>query len=86
MNPNPHVVIPPAADLYQIVQLLGRLEGRIDAYMSAQARHELHQDTLTDRVNKLEHGYAKLLGAAGVIGALASVGATFLQTFIGLPT
>ena len=63
----------------QILVALGRLEGKVDALISRQAVHDEELQRHDVRLRNLEQGRSWLLGAAAVIGAVAS----FISTKIG---
>jgi hypothetical protein len=62
----------------QILVALGRLEGKVDALMTRQALHDEDIQRHDVRLRQLEQGRSWLLGAAAVIGAIASFVATKL--------
>ena len=62
----------------QILVALGRLEGKVDALMTRQALHDEDIQRLDVRLRQLEQGRSWLLGAAAVVGAIASFVATKL--------
>ena len=64
----------------QILVALGRLEGKVDALISRQAVHDEELQTHDERLRDLEQGRSCILGAAAVIGAVAS----FIATKLGV--
>tara|TARA_R100000742_G_C4198512_1_gene28352 strand:- start:175 stop:384 length:210 start_codon:yes stop_codon:yes gene_type:complete len=56
----------------QILIALGRLEGKVDALIARQAIHDEELQRHDVRLRQLEQGRSWLLGAAAVIGAVAS--------------
>jgi|TARA_R100000655_G_scaffold94765_1_gene136320 hypothetical protein len=56
----------------QILVALGRLEGKVDALISRQAVHDEELQRHDARLRNLEQGRSWLLGAAAVVGAVAS--------------
>ena len=62
----------------QILVALGRLEGKVDALISRQAVHDEELQRHDVRLRQLEQGRSWLLGAAAVLGGLASFVATKL--------
>jgi hypothetical protein len=59
-------------DINQIMMALGRLEGKVESLLGMQRMHAEDIEKLDKRVRLLEHSKAWLMGAAGVIGAVAS--------------
>lgn len=55
----------------EILLALGRLEGKVDAMMSSLRVQEQELKTLEKRIRELEQSRAWMLGAAGVIAAIA---------------
>lgn len=55
----------------EILLALGRLEGKVDAMMSSLRIQEQELKTLEKRIRELEQSRAWMLGAAGVIAAIA---------------
>ena len=55
-----------------IMLSLGRLEGKVDALMGQQGRHQSDMDNLDDRVRSLEGHKAQLLGVCAAIASAAS--------------
>jgi len=64
----------------QILVALGRLEGKVDALITRQALHDEDIQRLDTRLRQLEQGRSWLLGAAAVVGAIAS----FIATKLGV--
>ncbi len=64
----------------QILVALGRLEGKVDALISRQAVHDEELQRHDVRLRDLEQGRSWILGAAAVIGAVAS----FIATKLGV--
>jgi hypothetical protein len=56
-----------------ILLILGRLEGKVDALVTAVGTHEEHVEKLEARIRSLENSRAWLLGAATIISAAVSV-------------
>lgn len=52
---------------------IGRLEGKVDSILATMRQHGEELDRLDSRVRKLEQSRSWMLGAAGVVGALASL-------------
>lgn len=62
----------------EILLALGRLEGKMDALMSRQSRHDKELSHQERRIRHLEQSKAWLFGAAAVIGGIASVVVTII--------
>jgi hypothetical protein len=58
---------------------IGRLEGKVDALISALKSHSSAIDEHDERIRSLEQGRAWLLGAAAILGG----GCSFLIKLIG---
>ena len=63
----------------QVLLALGRLEGKVDALMSQQSKHQADMDSLDVRVRHLEGSKALLFGACAVLATGASYIVTLLQ-------
>ena len=63
----------------QVLLALGRLEGKVDALMSQQSKHQVDMDSLDVRVRHLEGSKALLFGACAVLATGASYIVTLLQ-------
>lgn len=68
-----------AEQLSRIENSLGRIEATLGAFKETSARHEIHIETLTERLISLELSRARLVGrskgACWVIGVATTVGA-----------
>jgi hypothetical protein len=62
-------------DNQNILVALGRLEGKVDALISRQNIVDARIDRHDTRIRELEQSKSWLLGAAGVVGAIASLAA-----------
>jgi hypothetical protein len=62
----------------EILLALGRLEGKVDALMSRQSRHDKELAHQERRIRHLEQSKAWLFGAAACIGAVVSVVVTVI--------
>jgi hypothetical protein len=56
-----------------ILLILGRLEGKVDALVTAVGAHEEHAEKLEARVRSLENSRAWLIGAAAVVAGTVSL-------------
>jgi hypothetical protein len=56
----------------ELLLALGRLEGKVDSILTAQAIHTEELNRLDKRMRDLEQSRSWLLGAAAVMGAAAS--------------
>jgi hypothetical protein len=54
-----------------ILIALGRLEGKVESLIHLQRSHAEDLDHLDKRVRTLEQSRSALLGAAGIVGAIA---------------
>jgi hypothetical protein len=64
--------------------LLGRIEGKLDGALQRQERHEQAVEALSARVSSVERSRSWALGAAAVLGAMASTAKSFLMGALGL--
>jgi len=62
-----------------IMQALGRLEGKVDAMFQQQLRSQSDVDELDDRLRVLEHSRGLLFGGCTVLAALASYLVTYFK-------
>lgn len=62
----------------EILLALGRLEGKVDALMSRQSRHDKELSHQERRIRHLEQSKAWLFGVAACIGGVVSVIVTFI--------
>ena len=62
----------------ELLLALGRLEGKADSLITSLAVHDEELQRLENRIRHLENSRSWMLGAAAVIGAVAS----FLLQFI----
>lgn len=51
----------------ELYRILGRLEGKLDAALATQARHESEIRKIVERITHLEKGRAFLVGIATII-------------------
>ncbi len=64
----------------ELLLALGRLEGKVDSLITSLAVHDEELQRLENRIRHLENSRSWMLGAAAVIGAVAS----FLLQFINM--
>jgi hypothetical protein len=62
----------------EILLALGRLEGKVDALISRQSRHDKELAHQERRIRQLEQSKAWLFGAAAIIGGIASIVVTII--------
>lgn len=64
--------------------LLGRIEGKLDGALQRQERQDAAVEALIARVSSVERSRSWFLGAAAVIGAMASTAKAFVFGALGL--
>jgi hypothetical protein len=62
-----------------ILLALGRLEGKVDALMAHQARHQNDLDSLDNRLRQLEGSKALLVGVCTTLATAASYVVTMFR-------
>lgn len=63
----------------EILLALGRLEGKVDALISQQARHQRQLDILDSRIRRLEGSKALLVGICTTLATAASYVVTLFK-------
>ena len=71
-----------AVELYELMQAVGRLEGKIDGVLLEQRRSLENQNTLERRVGLLEQKVSGLVGWAAGAGAAAAAVVTIAQMLL----
>ena len=66
----------------QLFLLLGRLEGKVDAFLSAQEKHESRMDALEARVSSLETFKSKGVGVYLAVVTAATIVSFLAQLWI----
>jgi len=66
----------------ELLLLLGRLDGKMDAVLRRMDNNDKMHDELEDRITSLEHWRAYILGIAALLSALVATFSTKLTTFL----
>lgn len=66
----------------ELLLLLGRLDGKMDAVLQRMDINDKHHDELEQRITSLEHWRAYILGIAAILSAIVATFATKLTSFI----
>lgn len=66
----------------QLLLLLGKLDGKMDAVLQRMEVNDKHHDELEERITSLEKWRAYVLGIAAIVSALVATFWTKLTTYL----